>query len=76
MNRLTQAVFANQPDWVQFAAIDKSTDVLGFEYDPNASQDAHGWIVTPFSNKCVVIDESGAYTADMWNRSIIRKAAL
>ena len=73
---LTQEIFADQPDWVDFAAIDKSGDVLGFEHDPHASQDSHGWIVTPFSNKCVVIDDSEAYKSNQWQRSIVKRRSV
>ena len=73
---LTQEIFAGQPEWVDFAAIDKSGDVLGFENDPHASQDAYGWIVTPFSNKCVVIDDSEAYKSNQWQRSIVKRRSV
>lgn len=70
---LTQAIFEGQPDWVNYAAIDKSGDVLGFKKDPNPHQDKHGWLVIPFVNESIVIDDSGAYNANTWRHSIIRR---
>lgn len=70
---LTQAIFEGQPEWVNYAAIDKSGDVLGFEKDPNSHQDAHGWLVIPFVNQSIVLDDSGAYNANAWQFSIIKR---
>lgn len=71
--RLTQAIFDGQPDWVRFAAIDKSGDTLGFQKDTTDSQDQHGWIVKPFWNKCVVIDDNER-DSTAWQHSVIKRA--
>lgn len=72
---LTQEVFTDQPDWVQYAAIDKSGDVLGFKKDPTASQDWHGWIVVPFWNPSIIISED-QHDGSNWQHSVIKRAPV
>lgn len=73
--KLTQAIFENQPDWMNFAALDRSGDILGFQRDPTDSQDFHGWIVKPFWNKCVVIDEQERDGSN-WQHSVIKRVKV
>ena len=70
--KLNQEIFAELPDWVRFAALDKSGDILGFNKDPTDSQDYHGWIVKPFWNKSLVIDDNERDGSN-WQHSVTRR---